>query len=272
MKNIRTDLATERCELKPDYAGSTEINTLKIGNVLLEKTFIKDSETAKRLNLQKGKYLSISFDDPFLKSDIDDIKSSIGHSLSELFDVFPKNVLIIGLGNRQVTPDSLGPITCERIRATRHLAKDPLFTLFCSKNCKISVLNTDVSSNTGIDSTETVKALVKEINPDAIIIIDALAARRPTRICKTIQLTDTGITPASGYDGNRPAIDRKLLGIPVIGIGIPTVVDSRSYRTDFGIDNEDDGLVLTPIDIGKQITKCAEILSEGINDFFGTNI
>lgn len=271
MSGIRTDLANERRELNKSDCKGLKSSTRKIGEVLIEETEISDRITARKLNLSIGKYLSISFTDPFLKTDHSDIIKAIIECLSALFEKTPKSILVLGLGNRNVTPDSIGVLTCDLVQATRHLSADPLFDFLCTKGCCVSVMATGVLSDTGIESAETAKAIVNQIKPDTVIIIDALSARRPERLCRTIQLSDSGIIPASGYGGDRPAINRELLRVPVIGIGIPTVINSGTYRADFGIKDNDDGLVLTPVNIGDLVKRCAEILSDGINSFFGVD-
>ena len=271
MSGIRTDLACERCELNKAENIKAKSLTRKIGDVYIEETEIPDNETAKRSGLSIGKYMSVSFTDPFFKTDRSDIVKAIVECLSVLFKETPKSVLVLGLGNRSVTPDSLGALTCDSVQATRHLSAHPLFNIFCTKGCRVSVMTAGVLSDTGIESAETAKAIVNQISPDAVIIIDALAARRPERLCKTIQLNNTGIIPASGYGGDRPAINRELLKVPVIGIGVPTVIDSCTYKTDLCLEGQDDGLVITPVNIGDMIKQCAQMLADGINGFFGVD-
>lgn len=268
MYTVRTDLASERREL---FGGTSFVKKGENGNVRTEEYEISADAEAEKLKLPKGRYISVLFDDPFLKADENDITEALKGSFDLLFGTFPENVLVLGLGNRAVTPDALGSFTCDRIRATRHLKIHPLFGFFSENGCRVSSLSVGVASNTGIESAETAQALVGQIKPDAVIVVDALAARSPEKLCKTVQLSNVGIVPASGYGGDRPAINRELLKIPVIGIGIPTVIDSRTYRTQFGTPVEDDGLILAPVDIARLVTRCSELLALGINGYLGTD-
>lgn len=262
---IRTDLITERRELNPNKSRKTEFTK---GHVTTECVIIDDPLEASSLKIPLGKYFTVEFEEPSI--DAADITASVNSCLLKLLDFKYQSILIAGLGNRAVTPDALGPLVCDRINATRHIHTTPLFAALYDNVPSISVIATGVLSSTGIDAAEQILAIAKQIKPSAVIVIDALAARRPNRLCRTIQMSNTGIIPASGCSGDRPAIDNALLGVPVISIGIPTVVDSRTYRLDCGGEPSDEELMLTPVDIDRLIIRCATIIADSINGFFGT--
>lgn len=140
-----------------------------------------------------------------------------------------KEILVVGLGNREATPDALGPIAVDELVVTRHLIlqlgeefrQKYHLTSFCA-------ISAGVLAQTGMESGEIVKSMVKEMKPDAVIAIDALAARSTLRLGTTVQLTDTGIYPGAGIGNNRQALNKETLGVPVIAIGVPTVVDAAT--------------------------------------------
>lgn len=142
-----------------------------------------------------------------------------------------KPILVVGLGNSQVTPDSLGPKTIEKVLVTRHL-KENLPGSISSDVRSVSALSPGVMGVTGIETLEVIKGLTDTINPQLIIAIDALAARKVSRVNTTIQLCDTGVAPGGGVGNKRSKLDKQSLGVPVIAIGVPTVVDAATLAND----------------------------------------
>ena len=135
------------------------------------------------------------------------------------------SVLVVGLGNREVTPDALGPRVVDNLFITRHIVKEYGKYAFGEKNVnRISSIVPGVMAQTGMESLEIIHGIIDETKPDLVIVIDALAARSTKRLNRTIQVTDTGINPGSGVGNHRHGLNKKSLGIPVISIGIPTVV------------------------------------------------
>ena len=131
-----------------------------------------------------------------------------------------KRIMVAGLGNREVTPDALGPFVIDNLYVTRHLLKEGII----SHSAEISAIAPGVMAQTGMEAVTVLKALIDEIRPELLIVIDALAARESDRLNKTIQLADTGITPGSGVGNHRSAINEESVGIPVLAIGVPTVI------------------------------------------------
>ena len=201
-------------------------------------------------------------------------------SLSADFSIF-----VAGLGNSKIISDAIGPETVERISVTRHI-KDKSLNLFNQlKMCTVSALSPSVMGKTGIESSEIIKATIEKISPDIIIIIDALAARSVDRLARTVQISNTGITPGAGIGNFRSELSRQTVGIPVISIGIPTVVDSSVLAFDMlsasGIssipqsitDRLDsmDNFFVTPKEIDVIIEKSAILLSKALDKVFVIN-
>ncbi len=143
-----------------------------------------------------------------------------------------RRILVVGLGNADMTPDAIGPATARRLTATRHLRSwdEPLFaSLDC---CELSAMVPGVLGQTGMESAELVRAAVDLVSPDMVVAVDALAARSCRRLASTIQLSDDGIAPGAGIGNHRMALDRISMGVPVLGLGVPTVVDSATLVMD----------------------------------------
>ena len=198
-----------------------------------------------------------------------------------------KEVLVVGLGNREATPDALGPVAVDELVVTRHLIlqlgeefrKKYHLTSFCA-------LAAGVLAQTGMESGEIIKSVVEELHPDIVIAIDALASRSTERLGTTVQITDTGIYPGAGIGNNRQALNKETLGVPVIAVGVPTVVDAAtilrerlgSYLRKKGVseteceeilteagENEGQVLFVTPKGIDELVRRAGETVAEAIN-------
>ena len=222
--DIRSDLVIEN-ETKDYIQESYEKNNIKVDYIKLD-----DDNCIKR---KKGDYITISFDDI---TDITNFNNVLDVLIKELKNILEKTnikkddkCLIIGLGNNKSTPDSLGFETIKNIIVTRHLFE---INDVDNKYRNISVLEPNVMGNTGIESKDIILGVIKEIKPDFIIAIDSLAAGNIERVQKTIQITNTGINPGSGIGNERGELSIDTIGIPVIGIGVPTVVSSAVIVND----------------------------------------
>ena len=167
--------------------------------------------------------------------------------------------LIVGLGNRLVTPDAVGPRCTDHVIVTRHLLRhDPeQFAGFFP----VAALATGVLAATGVESGEVVAAVAEQIRPGFVIAVDALAARSAQRLCNTIQLSDTGIVPGSGVGNARAALNERTLGVPVLAVGVPTVVDGGSITGDESLN----GMFVTPKDVDALVGDLAKVIGYGIN-------
>ncbi|MBO5274586.1 MAG: GPR endopeptidase [Clostridia bacterium] len=233
----RTDLAAEALSPKEaERAGGvtlTEKNTDGIAESVME---ITDGTVAARLNKPEGKYITLSFDKPWLReSDYSEqIIDALCRRLQELTPPLPEEsgVLIVGLGNREITPDAIGPLTVREVNVTAHLRAENRALFDRLETNPVSAIAPGVTGQTGIETLELVKGAIRGCSPALVVIVDALAARSVDRLVTTVQLTDSGISPGSGVGNHRGAFDRSSLGVPVIAIGVPTVVDSATLVYD----------------------------------------
>ena len=240
--SIRTDLALEDKErfesdnvevqgvsLKEDYDEEREI---KVTTVKIET-----ENGAKVMRKPVGTY--ITMEAPNMSVPDEDYHDEISKELAKFLERFVEkdkedySILVVGLGNRKVTPDALGPYVVDNLNITRHIVKEYGKYAMGEEDVRlVSAIVPGVMAQTGMETVEIVKAIVQETKPDMIIAVDALAARSSKRLNRTIQITDTGINPGSGVGNHRNAITRDTVGVPVIAIGVPTVVDAATIVND----------------------------------------
>ena len=244
--NIRTDLALEEKE-------RFESDQVEVQGVVLEEEYDKEREIrvttvrietengAKTMGKPVGTYLTIEA--PNLSSPDEGIHREVSEELAKYLTevmgkIIPENehdkkVLVIGLGNRQATPDALGPYVADNLNITRHIVKEyGKYAAPEEMNCVVSAIVPGVMAQTGMETAEIIKGVVRETRPDLLIVVDALAARNSRRLNRTIQIADTGINPGSGVGNYRNAITKETIGVPVIAIGVPTVVDAVTIVSD----------------------------------------
>lgn len=234
-----TDLAIEIAQSITTRA--TKIKGVEIHNeqwdiadTLVTLVKITNESGAKAMGKPKGSYITL--ESPLLKENDREAHNLIIEVLSKYIAnlcIVNENpsVLVVGLGNSHVTPDSLGPKTIDRILVTRHL-KDNISEDIAGCVSSVAAIAPGVMGITGIETVEIVKGITEKIKPDIVIAIDALAARKVSRINSTIQISDTGIAPGAGVGNTRKAINKESLGVPVIAIGVPTVVDAATLAND----------------------------------------
>lgn len=226
---IRTDLAIDSIESSKELNGVKQEtytkDNIKVTNVILDKN--------NKLGKKSGNYITIEFDDI---TDTDNRKNVENILKDEIKKLLKKiNIkdtdmcLIIGLGNQESTPDSLGPLTINNILVTNHLF---LLNNLDKNYRRVCAISPGVTGETGIETSDIILSIVKNIKPDFIITIDALASQSINRVNKIIQMTDTGIHPGSGIGNKRKEISKDTIGIPVIAIGVPTVVDASVIVAD----------------------------------------
>ena len=265
----RTDLAIERRELIgekiPDGVRFDEIID---GEIKTTKIKITNQNGAEALNKPIGRYYTVEFDTVSPLTDGEDERlEAIKILLDELL---PGNgpVLVAGLGNVNITPDALGPKTADGVFATRHIS-DKTEQLSLPALRQVAVISTGVLGQTGMETVEILKAVSERIKPSAVIAVDALAAAGVKRLCRTVQLTDTGICPGSGVGNSRARIDSETLGCPVISIGVPTVIDAGSLC---GNEKEAACMMVTPRDIDSVINGMSGLISACINTSLQKNL
>ena len=268
--NIRTDLVLEQQEGCDKKLSGIKQEYEKMGNTTLSIIKICDDNTSNVLQKPKGTYCTVSFPRLDFVCDTADITSATVKALKTVFKTDFKNALVVGLGNTDITPDALGPFACDRVLATRHLGDDLKHDLGLDNLKSVCCITPNVLGKTGIESYDLITAAAKKIKPDLIIAIDALAARDPARLCRTIQIGDSGICPGAGVNNSRKELSKKTIGIPVIAVGIPTVIDANSFfeYAEAPIEN----MMVTPKEIDLLVEKSAEILSRALNIFLQSEL
>lgn len=243
--SVRTDLALEEKE-------RFESDNVEIPGVILDEEYDQESEIrisrvkvetengAKTMGKPVGVYLTIEA--PNMAVPDEDYHREVSVKLSgfiqELIqgrglDTEDLSVLVVGLGNRRVTPDALGPYVADNLCVTRHIVKEyGKYAMGMEHARLVSAIVPGVMGQTGMETVEIVKGVVDETKPDLVIAIDALAARNTRRLNRTIQIADTGIHPGSGVGNHRNGLTKESVGVPVIGIGVPTVVDAATIAND----------------------------------------
>ncbi len=286
----RTDLAVEARDLyneasksagDPDGVISTEFESegLKVHAV-----DITTENGAQKLGKPAGRYVTIDID-PLIAHEENAFAravNAIAGELKKLLQPDPnKPVMVVGLGNKEITPDSIGPRAAEKILATRHLLSSMPNQFGMLK--PVTVLSPGVLGMTGIESGEIISGVAAKVPPSVLIIIDALASREAGRLCRSVQLSNTGVTPGSGVNNNRFAINRQSMGIPCISIGVPTVVDAATLTADI---MDDQGLkydinalhdkygstFVTLKEIDVQASDCAKVIAYGVNASIQTEL
>lgn len=273
---IRTDLAME--QLTPEKK-----NLPKGVSARQEKRFgqaatvveIEDQRGARALGKPQGMYITIEVENVLRreKESFQRAVRCISGYLGELLGFSKKlPVLVAGLGNREITPDAVGPLTADHILVTRHMVgKLPKeFGAFRP----VSAFVPGVLGTTGLESAETIRALVERTEAAGVIAVDAIAARDTGRLCSTVQISNTGIWPGSGIGNSRLGLDESSIGVPVIAVGVPTVTDARTLAMDIlgeraesrvPCSDKTKGMIVTCSDIDRRVREISRVLSFGIN-------
>ncbi|MCC0781552.1 GPR endopeptidase [Clostridioides sp. ES-S-0108-01] len=308
MINVRTDLALEASEMcEKSQEGSSipgvKIETKELENCIVTKVEVIDEQGSEIMNKDIGKYITLESN--LMKFDDDESREEmISYLKDELVDIFGqdknKKTLVIGLGNRNITSDALGPKSVSKTLVTRHIFKN-YNKDYDDDFSEVSALSPGVMGVTGIETSEIVKSLVEKVKPDRVVAIDALASRKMERVNSTIQISTAGISPGGGVGNTRKSLTKETLGVDVIAIGVPTVVDAATLTIDvldMAIDNliaqseetesfyemlkklkeeekyhlikdsldpYDKNLIVTPKDIDDTIENLSIIISEGLN-------
>lgn len=315
--SVRTDLALEERE-------RFESDNVEVQGVVLEEEYDEESEIrisrvrietekgAKVMGKPVGTYLTLeapnlAVPDEGYHREISEKLSGFVKELLEARELTKKedlSVLIVGLGNRQVTPDALGPYVVDNLCVTRHIVKEyGKYAMGMEHANMVSAIVPGVMGQTGMETVEIVRGVVEETKPDVVIAIDALAARNSRRLNRTVQIADTGIHPGSGVGNHRNGLTKETLGVPVIGIGIPTVVDAATIVNDTmenlinALETSDvlkgvgdvlrtynaaekyelvkelisphlNGMFVTPKDVDEMVKQISYTISEGLNLLF----
>ena len=229
---------------------------------------IRTKEGAKVMERPIGTYITMEL--PELLQEEEDLKEKAEKELEKqlralLEGKVAEHILVVGLGNREVTADAIGPLTIDQLLVTRHLfpvEKEASEQL--KKYRKVSALVPGVMAQTGMETMELLRGIVEETHPDIVLVIDALAARSPKRLNTTIQLTDTGISPGAGVGNNRKELNEETLGCVVIAIGVPTVLDAVTIAKEEVVEDVASFFVM-PRNIDSSVQYVSELLAGGIN-------
>lgn len=236
--NERTDLAVERASLAASKAGRNipgmEVREEDIDGIKLTRVSVLNPQAAAQIGKPPGRYFTLEC--PALRfrsrETLKEVAGIVSKELSELAGLPRANdVLIVGLGNWQATPDALGPRVVSQLMITRHI-REHLPQELGGRLNPVAAISPGVLGITGMETIDIVKGIVREVRPELVITVDALAARSPSRLLTTIQIADTGIQPGSGVGNKRPGINRETLGIPVVALGVPTVVSGAAIASD----------------------------------------
>ncbi|MBQ1351570.1 MAG: GPR endopeptidase [Oscillospiraceae bacterium] len=284
MQKRRTDLAVEARDLWTEAAGeAAKLEGVKSWDALREgypvtTVEILDENGAKTLEKPVGTYVTISLGG-LRRREEDAFGRAARVIAKELGQLLPSEaggpVLVAGLGNQAITPDAIGPLVVSHILATRHLVKQmpEQFGAFRP----VAAIAAGVLGTTGVESGEIIKGVAEKIKPSCILVADALTARTADRICSTVQITNSGITPGSGVGNSRRELNAQSMGVPVIAIGVPTVVEAGTLAADLvsraGMElpnegafaKQTGGLLVTPKDIDAQAAELSKVIGYGIN-------
>lgn len=257
----RTDLAAEAAARLDACPEGVLADTLSLHGCAVSRVVITSAEGAAALGKPLGKYLTLEMADYVTRRG--QSFPDCAAALRDLLRSFPaveraKSFLIACLGNRAVTPDAVGPCVSDSLIVTRHL-KSSLpedFAAFSS----VAVLRTGVLGTTGIESAQAIRAMCELVRPDCVIAVDALASGEIGRLCRNVQLCDTGISPGSGVGNDRAEISEAYLGCPVIAVGVPTVADASALCDDECAES----MFVTPRNIDELVKSASKLIAYGI--------
>ncbi len=251
----------------PSVDGLTHRTVQKRG-ITLTRTTVKTTAAANAVGRPTGQYVTAEL--PPLSDDETQLAAHAACIAEELAALLPAagTVLVAGLGNAAVTPDAIGPQAADMVLATRHIRGEWARSLGLDDLRSVAVIRTDVLGKTGVESGEILKGVCRTVQPAAVIAIDALAARSLSRLGCTVQLCDTGIAPGSGVGNARLPLSQELLEVPVIGIGVPTVVDAATIVREFGGSEaaaDAAAMMVTPREIDLVVRRAARLVALAVN-------
>lgn len=276
---LRTDLAIEAHEERSEELKDVDYVREEKAGLLIERLHVKTKRAGQLMGKEAGNYVTVSL--PALTDNIRDTDERLPIIAEEIRRLLPVNgmVMVVGLGNVNITPDALGPKVSKRVLATRHISGEVARATGLDILRPVSVLEPGVTGQTGIETGELILSVVRRIRPTAVVVVDALASRRLERLGCTLQISDTGISPGAGVGNHRTKLSEETLGVPVIAIGIPTVVDALTLVGDLVSPEDEKGakeleekvtprgrtMVVTPKEIDLLIERAAHLLSLSIN-------
>lgn len=267
---FRTDLAVETAKNADTLSKNDFEKTEKtVGRVTVTTLHLHSDAASAAVGKPRGTYVTLEF--PALSDDEKELTETADLLAQAITSLLPKNgtVLTVGLGNRGITPDALGPRTADMVLATRHIDGEFAKSVGLDGLRPSAVLTPGVLGQTGTESSEIVRGVCSVVSPAAIIVVDALAAGDVRRLGCTVQVSDSGISPGAGVGNHRRPLNAQAFGVPVIGIGVPTVVDAATIAAAGGtadtMPQEIQNLIVTPKEIDLVINRAARLIAAGIN-------
>lgn len=297
-ERLHTDLALEERE---KFQDDVEVSGVALNRecfednmIIITTVDILNEHGAQVMGKAKGTYVTIEAPDmennEKIAQKVSEYVAREIHRINKKINM--KKVIVAGLGNREVTPDMLGPMVTDELYVTNHIYAEFGSEAFDDKKpLKVCAIAPGVMAQTGMETKELIKGIAAQINPDCVFVIDALAARSVSRLNTTIQLTDTGISPGSGVGNHRNAINSETIGVPVIAIGVPTVVDAftiindsmekylegigmtkqeiSSFMNGFAVSNATN-MIVTPKNIDESVENIARVIASALNSFIAS--
>ncbi len=279
MRMRRTDLAMEARELWQEQAGAvTALPGVEAWDGLREgipvnTVRVLDERGERALGKPRGNYVTLTLEGLASREEgiFQRCVQAVAEEISALIQDIPGDalVLVAGLGNRAITPDAIGPKVHQNTLVTRHLVRQMPEHFGALR--PVASVAAEVMGTTGVESGELVRAVCEKIRPACVVAVDALASRSLKRLCRTVQIADTGITPGSGVGNHRLGLTRDTLGAPVVAVGVPTVVDGATLAADLlGTEELPDlgegrDMLVTPKDIDSQVNDMAKVIGYGIS-------
>lgn len=275
---FRTDLAVEAIENHKTAAALPHVrqSDRTLEGFAVHEVRILSEDTAREIGKPQGRYLTLELD-ALIRREEDAFPRACKALSTLLRELLPHPndgpVLIAGLGNRMITPDAIGPQTADHVIATRHLvAQSP--AIFADWR-PVSALAPGVLGQTGVETGEVICGVLDRVRPAAVIAVDALAAGRLSRLLRTVQLADTGITPGAGVGNARAALNKETLGVPVIAVGVPTVVDGATLAHEISsqlgqpaceaLDDLSQPVMITTRDIDREVADISRMIGYAVN-------
>ena len=275
---FRTDLAVEAIENHKSAAALPHVrqSDRTLEGFAVHEVRILSEDAAREIGKPQGRYLTLELD-ALIRREEDAFPRACKALSTLLRELLPRPndgpVLIAGLGNRMITPDAIGPQTADHVIATRHLvAQSP--EVFADWR-PVSALAPGVLGQTGVETGEVICGVLDRVRPAAVIAVDALAAGRLSRLLRTVQLADTGITPGAGVGNARAALNKETLGVPVIAVGVPTVVDGATLAHEISsqlgqpaceaLDDLSQPVMITTRDIDREVADISRMIGYAVN-------
>lgn len=275
---FRTDLAVEAIENHKTAAALPHVrqSDRTLEGFAVHEVRILSEDAAREIGKPQGRYLTLELD-ALIRREEDAFPRACKALSTLLRELLPRPndgpVLIAGLGNRMITPDAIGPQTTDHVIATRHLvAQSP--AIFADWR-PVSALAPGVLGQTGVETGEVICGVLDRVRPAAVIAVDALAAGRLSRLLRTVQLADTGITPGAGVGNARAALNKETLGVPVIAVGVPTVVDGATLAHEISsqlgqpdceaLDDLSQPVMITTRDIDREVADISRMIGYAVN-------